>query len=668
MSTTPISPAHATNDLPRLGSARISPDGERIVYVRGQVNTGSGKHEQQIWLCGSNGTGRKRLTWTGASNGGPVWSPDGTRIAYVSHRDGDHPHAICLLGFSGGEARVISSHAAAPSDLAWSPDGSAIAYTVAIDPDNPNETPRDPKAPAPVRVVRRIDYKQDGFGYLNDVRSQVFVVKVDVASGDRRQVTSDTVDHLRPVWSPEGKRVAVSLPHKNGMRARLGVIDVETGHVDVGGFEDGTVGSIAWSPDGMSLLFDGNETGLPCNVLYMYDVEQQQARKLADSLDFLPDAGHVDAATPVWIDESTALVHGFDRGASGLWTIDTSSDTSSDTGSASCGASGSSPLTTTKIGRWEAIHAGMSVSADGTRIVQTSTDLDGTVGLLAIDRVSGERTLLFNEAESFFAESPAAQWEKLSIERGGMTIEAWLLKPADFDAGKRYPLVLDVHGGPHGSYGYGLNMLAETLATHGVLVLLVNPRGSNTYGLDFAVAVMEDWGGEDWKDLEGMLDHVLERPYVDRERTGIYGYSYGGFMTSWVIGHTDRFKAAVCGAPAFDLESFFGTSDIGHVFGPSENGGTPWGARDQLLAHSPSTFIHNATTPTLIVHGEADERCPIGQGEQMFISLTRIGCEVEFVRYPGGFHGFASNGEPAHRVDLSTRILGWFKRYLGDPA
>ena len=657
MSTTPISPEHAINDLPRLGSARISPDGTRVVYVRGQVNTDTGKHEQQIWLCDADGSGRTRLTWTGESNGGPVWAPDGTHIAYVSRRDGDHPHAICLLGFSGGEARVIGRHASAPSDLAWSPDGGTVTYTVAIDPENPNETPRDPKAPAPVRVVRRIDYKQDGFGYLNDVRSQVFVV--DVASGERRQVTSDAVDHLRPVWSPEGKRVAVSLPHKNGMRARIGVIDIETGHVEVGGFEDGTVGSIAWSPDGTSLLFDANETGLPCNVLYMYDVAQKRTRKLADSLEFLPDAGHVDAATPVWIDESTALVHGFDRGASGLWTIDTSSDTSSDTGSV--------PVTTVKIGRWEAIYAGMSVSADGTRI-QTSTDLDGTVGLLAIDRVSGERTLLFNEAESFFTESPAAQWEKLSIERGGMTIEAWLLKPADFDASKRYPLVLDVHGGPHGSYGYGLNMLAETLSTHGVLILLVNPRGSNTYGLDFAVAVMEDWGGEDWKDLEGMLDHVLERPYVDRDRTGIYGYSYGGFMTSWVIGHTDRFKAAVCGAPAFDLESFFGTSDIGHVFGPSENGGTPWEVRDQLLAHSPSTFIHNATTPTLIVHGEADERCPIGQGEQMFISLKKIGCEVEFVRYPGGFHGFASNGEPAHRVDLSNRILGWFKRYLGDPV
>jgi len=656
----PISPEHAVNDLPKLGGARISPDGERIIYVRTQVNIETGKDESQIWICGADGTDRRRLTWTGTSNSGPIWSPDGTAIAYVSRRDGDHPNAICVLGFSGGEARIMSQHGASPSDLAWSPDGSTIAYTVAVDPENPNETRRDSKAPAPVRVVRRIDYKQDGYGYLNDVRTQVFVV--DVVSGERRQLTSELIDHLQPIWSPEGKRLAVTLPHKNGVRARLGVIDVETGDLEAGGFENGDMGNFAWSPDGASILFDGNETGLPNNVLFMYDVAHKRVRKLADELEFLPDSGSGESATPVWLDETTALVHGFDRGASGLWTIDTSSSAGSGAGKVTDGNK------TTRIGRWEALHAGLSVSADGKRIVQTMTDLNGTVGLITIVRATGEKTLLFNGAAAFFAESPAPQWEKVSIERAGFAIEGWLLKPADFDESKRYPLVLDVHGGPHGSYGYGIRVFETTLATNGLLVLLVNPRGSSTYGHDFAVAVMSDWGGEDWKDLEAILDHVIARPYVDRERTGIYGYSYGGYMTSWVIGHTDRFKAAICGAPAFDLESFFGTSDIGHVFIPEEIGGTPWEARDALLAHSPSTFIHQATTPTLIVHGEADERCPIGQGEQMFISLKKIGCEVEFARYPGGYHGFVSKGEPAHRIDYFTRTIAWFKKYLGDPS
>ncbi len=649
--TLAISPKRAVNELPSLSNARISPDGERIVYVRTQVNTETGKDESQIWLCDADGSDRRRLTWTGASNGGVIWSPDGSEIAFVSKRDGDQPHAICVLVFTGGEARVITRHATSPGDLAWSPDGKTLSYTAAVDPENPNETPRDPKAPAPVRVVRRIDYKQDGYGYLNDVRSQVFVV--DVASGERRQVTSEPVDHMRPIWSPDGTRLAVTLPHKNGMRNRIGVIDVATGETEAGAFEDGDIGCLSWSPDGNSILFDGQETGLPCNVLFTYDVKTKGVRKLADSLAFLPDSGYGDAASPVWIDDRTALVAGIDRGASGLWTIDTRGDEPGDTAA--------------NVGRWEAIHAGLSASADGKRVVQTANDLDGTIGLIAIDRTSGKKTLLFNEAEDFFKETPVGQWETISLERAGMTIEGWLLKPADFDERKRYPVVIDVHGGPHGAYDFGLDMHAEVLATNGFLVLLVNPRGSGTYGHDFAVAVMKDWGGEDWKDLQAMLDLVLEQPYADRERTGIYGYSYGGFMTSWALGHTDRFKAAICGAPAFDLESFFGTSDIGHAFAVEEIGGTPWEIRDEMLAHSPSTFIHNATTPTLIVHGEADERCPIGQGEQMFISLKKLGVDVEFVRYPGGHHGFAWRGEPAHRLDFATRLLDWFKRYLGDP-
>ncbi|MGI8484428.1 MAG: TolB family protein, partial [Thermomicrobiales bacterium] len=170
----PINPQRAVNELPSLGNARISPDGERIVYVRTQVNSETGKDESQIWLCDVDGNNRRRLTWTGASNGGATWSPDGYGIAFVSKRDGDHPHAICVLGFTGGEARIVTRHAASPGDLAWSPDGTTLSYTAAVDPENPNETPRDPKAPAPVRVVRRIDYKQDGYGYLNDLRAQVF--------------------------------------------------------------------------------------------------------------------------------------------------------------------------------------------------------------------------------------------------------------------------------------------------------------------------------------------------------------------------------------------------------------------------------------------------------------------------------------------------------------
>jgi dipeptidyl aminopeptidase/acylaminoacyl peptidase len=221
-----------------------------------------------------------------------------------------------------------------------------------------------------------------------------------------------------------------------------------------------------------------------------------------------------------------------------------------------------------------------------------------------------------------------------------------------------------VHGGPHSYYGFAFNNMQQTLASHGFIVVFANPRGSGSYGREFAQEVRFDWGGEDYLDLMAVLDAALERPYADKERTGIWGYSYGGFMTAWAIGQSNRFKAAVCGAPCFDLESMYGTSDISHAWGPLQWGGTPHEASEAFAAHSPSTFAHRTKTPTLIMQGEADDRCPIGQGEQMFVALKQAGCEVEFARYPGGSHAMLRVGPPSHRVDFLQRLVGWFTDHL----
>jgi dipeptidyl aminopeptidase/acylaminoacyl peptidase len=248
--------------------------------------------------------------------------------------------------------------------------------------------------------------------------------------------------------------------------------------------------------------------------------------------------------------------------------------------------------------------------------------------------------------------------------RGDFAIDAFLLKPPDFDPSRRYPLVLDVHGGPHGYYGYAFSPVQRCLAASGFLVVFANPRGSASYGRKFSMAVLRDWGGQDYADLMAVVDAVLERPYVDPERTGIYGYSYGGYMTAWTIGQTDRFKAAVCGAPVFDLVSAFGTSDIGYFWLEQETGGTPYQIPDWYAAHSPSTYLHRARTPTLIVQGEADLRCPLGQSEQMFVTLLKVGCQAELVRYPGGGHMFPWMGPPEHRCDYLTRVRDWFTARL----
>lgn len=605
----PISPDHAAFDLPVLSSASVSPDERHILYVLTLGDRETQKYDSQIWLADVEGSNRHRLTWTHPSNHSPVWSPAGDQIAYVSTGDGDghHPHAINLLPLSGGEVRVLAYHGAPPDALAWSPDGATIAYSLAVDPNNPNETPRDAHAPAPVRITRRIDYKQDDYGYLNDVRSQIFVL--DIASGKRRSLTSELRDHEHPTWSHNGKSLAVNLPSGNGMQGAIGLIDVLTREMEIIGNAHSETSAFAWSPDDTRLIILRD----PFDYI-LYEIASKTVRPLTDDPGFEPD----DTSDGiVWLDTSMALVHGFAQGSSVLYRLDV------ETGSL------------TEVSRWQAIHSGLHLFADGIRVLQTTTSINGEVGLATIDLASGEKTLLGNDAEAFFAESPAALWETLTIERGDVTIHGWLLKPADFDERQRYPVIIMVHGGPHMAHGYGIHPIAEVYATNGFVVLLVSPRGSTTYGRAFTDAVLGDWGNEDGHDLEAMLDRACERPYVDSGRAGIYGYSYGGYMTSWAIGQTQRFKVAVCGAPVFDLESFFGTSDIGHSFGPKEHGGTPWDEREHLLARSPSTHIHKAVTPTLIVHGEADERCPIGQGEQMFMSLKQNGVETEFARYPG---------------------------------
>ncbi|MBX6341604.1 MAG: S9 family peptidase, partial [Thermomicrobiaceae bacterium] len=353
---------------------------------------------------------------------------------------------------------------------------------------------------------------------------------------------------------------------------------------------------------------------------------------------------------PVWLDERRVLFHGVERAASGLYLLDVE-------------AGDVRPLH-----RWEAQCAGLSVDPGGRYAVQAYSALDTAGEVSVYDLEAGEARIVTRHNDALLTQAPPATWERFDIQRGEFTIECWLLTPPGFDPARRYPLVLEVHGGPNWYYGYGFDPVRECLATHGFLVLYANPRGSITYGRRFTEQVFRDWGGEDFKDLMAAVDKALERPYADPERVGIWGYSYGGYMTAWAIGQTHRFKAAVCGAPCFDLESMFGTSDISHLFGELQWGGAPHEVPEWYAAHSPSTYAHRATTPTLIVHGEADERCPIGQGEQMFVALEKAGCEVEFARYPGGSHLFLVDGPPPHREDLLARTLAWFQSHLGGPV
>ena len=644
-----LTPETLVYDLLAASEPQVSPDGRRVVYALGQAQRGRKRSGSQLWLCDVDGGNARRLTWSGERNTTARWSPDGTRIAFASDRG--KGSGVYVLPLDGGEAREVTRHNVAVGELAWSPDGTRLAYVAAYDPDNPDEADPAAEAAPRVRVTRRIDYKQDNRGYLEDARLQVWVV--DVATGERRRLTGEAVDHNFPEWSPDGRTIAVKVPNRNGLCSQLGLVDVASGATRLLGPRDGVVGCWAWSPRGDRILIAGDTAQTWQLDLFVYEVASDELRRLTDDLSCMPDAGFPTVSAPsqpVWLDDRRALFHAIEHGASGLYEVDV--ETAADE----------------RIVELRALNAGLSVDVARRVAVQALSSLEQTGEVVAVDLETRASRVVTRHNEAVLAEAPPAAWERLDVTRDGLTIEAWLLRPTGWEPGRRYPLVLDIHGGPNSWYGYGFNAVQQALAGAGFFVLFCNPRGSGTYGRRFTQQVIRDWAGEDWRDLMAVVDEACRRPDVDPDRLGVYGYSYGGYMTAWIIGHTDRFKAAAIGAPVVDLTSSFGTSDIGHIFVPLQIGGSPVECPEEYRTRSPLTYLHRARTPSLILHGEADDRCPIGQGEQLFVALLGAGCPVEFVRYPEGTHALLRTGYPSHRLDFLERLVAWFGRHLGEAS
>lgn len=641
-----LTPHSIIYDLVTAGDPQISPDGTLLLFTRSWADPGAAKSKSALWIANADGSEQRLFSMRASS---PRWSPDGSQVAFVSDR-GESGHGVFVMPAAGGDATELARHRGGIGGLAWSPDGTTLAYTSAFDPDDPDDHGPVKDAAPKVRVVRRYDYKQDNRGFLNDVRQQVWLVGID-GSGKRR-LTSERFDFEFPQWSPDGSTLAARIPLRNGMEGQLGLIDVATGGVTRVGPEHGTVGVWAWSPDGNALLFGGDTEQTWQYDLFLYSVASKQIERLTDDLPVQPDAGFPTVSPPsqpVWLDEETVLLHAFRGGSSGLYRFDIETRTlelAQDFG---------------------AVHGGLALDRTSGAVYQTASSLRSMGQIVRNTHEPRTSTAIVDPNAELLAETPMAGWETFSIERNGYEIEAWVLKPPAFDPGQHYPMVLDIHGGPNSWYGPGFMPVSQALAGAGFVVVYSNPRGSGSYGRDFAQQVIQDWGGEDYLDLMAVADKASEFPWVDENRLGVYGYSYGGFMSSWIIGHTDRFKAAVIGAPVVDLISFYGTADIGYFFGPLQMGATPHEHPEEYRFRSPLTYLTSdrKTPPVLILHGEADDRVPISQGEQLFMSLQQNGAEVEFVRYPNGTHASVTRvGYPAHRKDYLERVVGWMEKWL----
>ena len=642
--------------LTSTGDPRLSPDGRMVAYVVTRIDREESVYRSAIWVAPVDGSEEPRQLTSGERrDSAPRWSPDGTWIAFVSTRDGEEEEKakgqLYVLAADGdGEPRKLTDGDESVEAIAWSPNSSRIAFARRVRDAAYEEESDRKRAP---RRFTRVFYKLDSVGWVGDRRKHLFVVGAD-GSGER-QLTHGDCDNDQPAWSPDGQRVAFA-----AMRGERWDVDLREGiyllDVDAEDAEprelttpDENGNRPAFSADGSLIAYyhaphDG--TSPHHGQVAVIPADGGERRVLTASLDRTCEP-HPTVREPVW--DGDRIVFAIeDGGNQHLYAV----------------AADGSTEPELLVGGERQI--GLFDVVDGVLVYTASTHTRPPELFAA-----GEEQL------THVTDAFTAACEPLGVERftaisaDGTAVDAWLVRPAGFEEGKSYPTLLTIHGGPFTQYGTGFFDEVQIYAGGGYAVLFANPRGGSGYSEAHGRAIRgpidgggSGWGGVDYEDLMGVVDTALEKfPFLDPERLGVLGGSYGGYMTTWIIGHTNRFKAALSERAVNSLVSMYGSSDVGWVFG-KQFGGEMWDNMDTYIARSPATYAADIETPVLVVHSENDLRCNIEQGELLFNLLRVMGKEVEMLRFPAESHELSRSGSPAHRVMRFEAILEWFGRYL----
>ena len=648
-------------ELRNVSDPAISPDGQRIVYTRSwaERDETSPATRSRLMLVDLNSgediaNADEREFTRGNADSWPRFSPDGRVLAFLRSAQPGEPRQIWLMPADGGEGHQLTSAPKGVQDFSWSPDSGRIVYCADTEPAAGAAAGKAADGPRVVEV-NRLRYRHDLQGWRGDAHYHLFVI--EVASGEVVPITHGDWDDFGAAWSPDGTMVAFVSGRREDRDSRAlteaYVVPAEGGEAECwsGGLK--SVGAVAWAPDSTRLVAvaSDDEAGMVLWQGWLYVLQPEgEPRRITDDTQRPTLGGGPGAARQPeirWTGDSRILFLGEHRGQSFIY------QASLEGGEAR------------QLWGGGQLAAGLSLDGKATRAVVSSTSPARPSDIQLVELGDGASSVIYDPNSAFLARQPAASMEKFSVERAGFQIECRLWFPPDFDAQSNYPLVLDIHGGPNGAFYDSYVPWQQALAGSGYLVLAVNPRGSSTYGNDFMMAVLDDWGGEDYLDLMAAVDSVSQREYVDQQRLGIHGYSYGGFMTSWTIAHSRRFGAAVVGAPCTNLYTMYGTSDIGISFGEPQWGWTAEESPEKLLARSPISHAAKVTAPVLLLHGEADARCPVGQSEEYFVALKRLGKTVEFVRFPDSNHAFPRAGHPRMREEYMARLVRWFDEWLG---
>ncbi len=631
-----------------VGENDISPDGSRVAVVVTQLDRDTDGYRSAIWVVDSSGGEPRQFTAGTKRDGSPRWSPDGKWLAFTTERGEDKPQ-LALLAADGGESRVLTSLTLGAGVPAWSPDGTRVAFSAKTGavPDP------DPKKAKPYRRISSMKYRVNGQGFTYHQRRHIFVV--DVASGACTQATDGDWDDTQPAWSPDGTQIAfVSARHEDrefDSASDVWVVPSAGGEARQVTQTAGGRSAPSWSPDGTKIAHIQHPDWPSNGLLRVVASDGSGQEDASGGLDREMGAGGLPGAVaqPKWLTGGGILTVAADRGETSIWIGGGDAE-----------------------GRWVAKDATMatwySVDAAGLRAAVTANSQQKPAELYLVNLESGSKRQLTDFNAAFRDEVDLQQGEKFVVQTdAGMEVDCWLMKPAGFVEGKSYPVILNVHGGPFGQYGETFFDEFQIYTAAGYGVVFCNPRGSSGQDTAFSRAVVGDMGGPDYLDVMSAFDAALERaPWADRERLGIMGGSYGGFMTSWTIGHTTRFKAAISERAVNDWYSMQGASDIGGTFNRQYLGAdaTIQDNLEAVLRQSPLTYAKNIETPVLILHSEVDLRCPISQAEQLFVVLKQRRKDVEFVRFPDEDHELSRAGRPSHRVDRFNVILDYWKRKL----
>jgi dipeptidyl aminopeptidase/acylaminoacyl peptidase len=621
---------------------RLSPDGRTAAFVVWSTDRETNDYTASIWLVAVDGAAQpRRLTRGKKQDVAPRWSPDGSRLAFASNRD-SKAKQLYVLPVEGGEPLQLTELKEDVTEVAWSPDGTRIVFSARVrDPAYEEEDERKRRP----RRFERLQYKLDDEGWIGDRRRHLFVVPAD-GSAPPVQLTDGDFEDAAPSWSPDGRRIAFASARQEHWDTEIErdifVVDAEGGEPErlTGG--DSRYEAPAWSPDGSAIAcrwapggFDYPRHG----QIAVLDASTGERRVLTESLD-RNCAPYPEIREPVWDGDSILFVLE-ESGYNALYRV---------------GADGA--------GEPEAVLGEVWVTAFDCVVGQIVHAATTPTSLPEIYTGKGRLTDLSSAVEASEPERFTA------VSADGSEVEAWIIRPLGFEEGRRYPLLLNVHGGPFAQYGNRFFDEFQVQAGAGYAVLYSNPRGSSGYSEEWGRAIRgpieggEGWGSRDYEDVMAVLDEALERfDFIDPERLGVLGGSYGGFMTSWIVSHTDRFQAACSERSVNNFVLEGGSGDIGWAFKGIV--GEYWfEAPDAYLQISPSKYAANITTPLLILHSEDDLRCPLGHAEDLFAILRVLKREVELVIFPAESHNLSRTGSPAHREMRFEAILDWFERTL----